>query len=76
MISLVHYHYGREHSRGLVHYRHGRKHGSMQADMVWEKEPRALHPDCRQYDTGPSLRIWNLKVHPPVTHLFQQDHDS
>jgi hypothetical protein len=30
--------------RGLVHY-HGGKHGSMQADMVLEKELRVLHLD-------------------------------
>lgn len=76
MISLVHYRHGRKHARGLVHYRHGTKHGTMQADMVLEKEPRALHPDSGQHDAGPSLRIWNLKVHPPVTHLFQQSHTS
>ena len=29
--------------RGLVHYQPGRKHGSVQADMVLEKELRALH---------------------------------
>ena len=32
--------------RGSVHqYHHGRKHGSMQADMVLEKELRLLHSD-------------------------------
>jgi hypothetical protein len=31
--------------RGLVHYHHGRKHGSMQVDMVLEKELRVLCPD-------------------------------
>ena len=31
--------------RGLVHYHHGRKHGSVQADMVLEKELRVLHLD-------------------------------
>jgi hypothetical protein len=29
--------------RGLVHYHHGRKHGTVQADMVLEKELRVLH---------------------------------
>ena len=29
--------------RGLVHYHHGGEHGSMQADMVLEKEPRVLY---------------------------------
>jgi hypothetical protein len=33
--------------RGLVHYHHGRKHGSMQADMVLEKELRVLHLDLQ-----------------------------
>jgi hypothetical protein len=28
---------------GSVHYHHGRKHGSMQADMVQEKELRVLY---------------------------------
>ena len=31
--------------RGLVHDHHGRKHGSMQADMVPEREPRVQHLD-------------------------------
>ena len=30
---------------GLVHCRHGRKHGSLQVDMVLEKELRVLHLD-------------------------------
>jgi hypothetical protein len=29
--------------RGLVHYHQGRKHGSVQADMVLEKNLRVLH---------------------------------
>ena len=33
--------------RGLVHYHHGGKHGSIQADMVLEKELRVLHPDLQ-----------------------------
>jgi hypothetical protein len=33
------------HFRGLVYYCHGRKHGSLQADMVLEKELRVLHLD-------------------------------
>ena len=33
--------------RGSVYYRHGRKHGSMQADMVLEKELRVLHLDLK-----------------------------
>ena len=31
--------------RGSVHYHHGRKHGSIQVDMVLEKELRVLHLD-------------------------------
>jgi hypothetical protein len=31
--------------RGSVHYHHGGKHGSIQADVVLEKELRALHLD-------------------------------
>jgi hypothetical protein len=31
--------------RSSVHYHHSRKHGSMQADMVLEKELRVLHLD-------------------------------
>ena len=43
--------------RGLIHYHHGRKHGSMQADMVLEKEPRGLTFGLarRASDTGPGL---------------------
>jgi hypothetical protein len=33
--------------RGSVHYHHGRKHGSIQADMVLEKETRFLHLDLK-----------------------------
>ena len=32
-------------SRDLVHYHYGRKHGSLQADMVLEKELKVLHLD-------------------------------
>jgi hypothetical protein len=31
--------------RGSVHCHHGRKHGSVQGDMVMEKELRVLHLD-------------------------------
>ena len=31
--------------RGLIHYRHGGNHGTMQADMLLEKELRVLHLD-------------------------------
>ena len=33
--------------RGLVHYLYGRKHGSLQADIVLEKELRVLHLDLQ-----------------------------
>ena len=31
--------------RGSVHYHHGGKHGSIQADMMLEKELRVVHLD-------------------------------
>jgi hypothetical protein len=34
--------------RDLIHYYHGGMHGSMQADMVLEKELRVLHPHRQQ----------------------------
>jgi hypothetical protein len=40
--------------RDLVHYTHGRKHGSMQADMVREKELIALHLDPK----ASRRRVW------------------
>lgn len=33
--------------RGLVHYRHGGKHGSIQANVVLEKEPGVLNMDSQ-----------------------------
>ena len=33
--------------RGLVHYDHGEKHGSIQADMVLEKELRVQYLDLQ-----------------------------
>ena len=33
--------------RGSVHYHYGRKHGSVQADMVLEKELSVLHLDAK-----------------------------
>jgi hypothetical protein len=33
--------------RGLVRYHHGGKHGSIQADLVLEKELRVLHLDLK-----------------------------
>ena len=40
-----------------VHYHHGRKHGSVQVDMVLEKELRVLHLDLKAASGG-SLRHW------------------
>jgi len=43
--------------RGSVHYHHGGKHGSVQADVVLEKELRALHldPQAAEGDYVPYL---------------------
>ena len=50
-----------------VHY-HNRKYGSLQADMVLEKELRVLHLDLQATEetchTGYSLSIGDLKAHP------------
>ena len=43
--------------RGLVHYHHGGKHGSLQADMVLEKELRVLHLD-QQAAEGDCVPLW------------------
>jgi hypothetical protein len=56
--------------RGFVHYHHGRKQGSVQADMVLEKELRGLHLDLQAAEggtmflTGQSWSIGDHKVHP------------
>ena len=42
--------------RDLIHY-HGRKHGSVQADMVLEKELRVLHVDA-QIAEGDCVPHW------------------
>ena len=42
--------------RGLVHYHHGGKQGATLADMVLEKELRALH--IYSEATGSSLSHW------------------
>ena len=36
--------------RGFVHYHHSREHGSVQADMVLEKELKALCLDLHQQE--------------------------
>ena len=43
--------------RGSVHYHHGRKHGSVQADMVLEKELRVLHLDLKVARKSVSLTL-------------------
>ena len=35
------------HSRGSIRYHYGGKHGSLQADMVWEKEMKVLYLDLK-----------------------------
>ena len=54
--------------RGLVPYHHGWKHGSIQADMLLEKELRVLHLDLqaaeRDHHTGSSLGMVDLKAWP------------
>lgn len=69
--------------RGLVHDCHGGKHGSVQADIVLERELRVLHMVWqiagRVWATRPCLSFWNLKAHlqryssshkatPPILH--------
>jgi hypothetical protein len=66
--------------RGSVHYYHGRKHGSIQADVLLEKELGILHIDLKATRRRMSLlhcvelehRI--LKATPTVTHFLQQGH--
>jgi hypothetical protein len=45
--------------RSLVRYHHGREHGSIQEDMVLEKELKSLHPDLQAAEkerlTGPGM---------------------
>ena len=67
--------------RGLVHDCHGRKHGSMQADMMLEKELRVLHLDPQAAEgtvshTGHSLSTGDLEAHPTVTNFLQEGHTS
>jgi hypothetical protein len=78
--------------RGLVHYHHGKKHGSLQADMVLEKEQQILHldlqvteePVCHREHT---LNIYDFKgshmthphsatLPPAMPQLLQQGHSS
>jgi hypothetical protein len=38
--------------RGLAHYHHDWNHGSLQADMMLEKEPTVLPPDPQAAEKG------------------------
>jgi hypothetical protein len=66
--------------RGLDHYHHGGNHGSIQADMVLEKNLRVLFLICRKqkvtvYYTRLFLSMGDLKTHSqnytlPLTKLY------
>ena len=43
--------------RCLAHYHHGGKHGSIQADMVLEKELRVLEQICREQEENEILGL-------------------
>ena len=65
--------------RGLVHHHQGRKHGSMQADMVLEKELRVRYLGLQAaegavYYTGVTRTQETSKPAPIVTHFLQQGH--
>jgi hypothetical protein len=71
--------------RGSVHYHHGRKHGSIQVDMVLEKELRVLHLDktaarrglpSRQLGGGSQSLPHSDTLPPTRPHLLQQGHTS
>jgi hypothetical protein len=69
--------------RGSVHYHHGRKYGSLQADVVLEKELRDLHLYLKAARRWLSLSIGDFKTHPhsntlPLTrtYILQQGHIS
>ena len=65
--------------RGLVRYHHGGKHGSVQADMVLERELRVLylHSNAARKRVSPalgSLSVGPQSPPPTVTHFLQQGH--
>ena len=75
--------------RGSDHYHHGRKHGSLQVDMVLEKDLKILHLDPKvsrrrlsSIDSQEkaffyivcNLNIGALKPTPTVTHFLQESH--
>jgi hypothetical protein len=63
--------------RGSVHYHHSKYHGSMQADMVLEKELRVLHLDSKATRTDCFLQATRRRPPKPthtVTHFLQQGH--
>jgi hypothetical protein len=53
--------------RGSVYYHHGEKHGSIQVDMVLEKELRVLHldPKVSKVDCVPYLEEHKRPQSPP-----------
>jgi hypothetical protein len=64
--------------RGSVHYHQGRKHGSIQADLVLEKELGVVHlvPKAnRRRLAFRQLGGGSLKAHPYMIH-FLQDHTA
>jgi hypothetical protein len=64
--------------RGLVHY-HGRKYGSIQADIVLEKEQRVLHLDPKAsrrsaFQQSVEFKLRTSKLTPMMKHFHQQGH--
>jgi len=55
--------------RGSVHYHQGRGHGSVQTDIVLEKELRVLHLHLKEARSRVSP-TWLAE--PTVTHLLQE----
>jgi hypothetical protein len=65
--------------RGSFHYRLGRKYSSIQANMMLEKELRALHLDLKAARRRSLLHLPKFehrpsKPTPTVTHFLQQGH--
>lgn len=70
--------FGNFQGRWLV-YHHGGEHGSKLTSMVFEKEPRALHPDphsgSRQSERRTAVGFRKFKIpSPPAAHLLWQDY--
>jgi hypothetical protein len=62
--------------RGSIHYHHDEKHGSIQADMVLEKEFRLLHLDLTAARRLLPRQLGQRFSNPThtVTHFLQQGH--